>query len=46
MYKVTYSRWGWTDTTELLDKSKSEGPGFISIPNIISKMHITMHKKA
>ena len=31
---------------KLLDKSESEGPGFISIPDIISKIHITMHKKA
>jgi hypothetical protein len=27
-------------------KIKNEGPGFISIPDIISKIHITMHKKA
>jgi hypothetical protein len=36
-------------TSEQLVKSKSlesEGPGFISIPDIISKIHITMHKKA
>jgi hypothetical protein len=29
---------------KLLDKSESEGPGFISIPDIISKIHITMHE--
>ena len=46
MYKITYSVEVELILPKLLDKSESEGPGFISIPDIISKIHITMHKKA